>query len=293
MNPVSALRHFLLALQYFTRIPVTGALARWMGWHPTWLPRALGHLPGVGALVGLACAGVLTLALWLLPDVPTVPATAWVAAALATATGQLVTGAFHEDGLADLADGLGGSYDRDRALAIMKDSRIGAFGAIALVMALLIKVALLAAVLQAAPAVLPSNPGRQAAALLGAAALVGAHTCSRLMPIAITAWLSHAAADAPSKSKPIAEHISPASMVTALVWSALVVLCLYATLPQIAWWPPLLGALAGGAAVGWRLQVRLQGFTGDGLGAAQQVGELGFYLVLLAGLAAWIGPATA
>ncbi|RMX08646.1 adenosylcobinamide-GDP ribazoletransferase [Corticibacter populi] len=291
MNPCQGLRHFLLALQYFTRIPVTGGLARWMGYQPEWLPRALGHLPGVGALVGLLSGGVLAAMLWLLPSVQMVPATAWVAALLATSAGLLLTGAFHEDGLADLADGLGGSHERERALEIMKDSRIGAFGAIALAMALLGKVALLAAVVQAASVALPAMAGWQPAALLGGAALLGAHACSRMMPILITAWLPHIGDRPSSKSKPIASHVAASTVLVALVWVALILLLLSIALPHLDWWLPLLGALAGGGLVGWRLKVRLQGFTGDGLGAAQQLGELGFYLVLLAGLGRTGAPA--
>ena len=97
------------------------------------------HFPGVGWLVG----GVVALLTWglqaLLPAGSFAPL---VAATLGTALSVVMTGAFHEDGLADVADGLGGSYNRERALEIMKDSRVGAFGAIAVMLALLCKVAL-------------------------------------------------------------------------------------------------------------------------------------------------------
>ena len=134
-------RHYLLSLQFFTRIPVTGRLADWVGFSPDMLRASAGHFPGVGWLVGGLLAGLSWLLLVFLPDTVMTPL---VVAALGTAAGVLLTGAFHEDGLADVADGLGGSLDRERALIIMKDSRVGAFGAIAVGLALLAKVALLA-----------------------------------------------------------------------------------------------------------------------------------------------------
>ena len=121
-------RHYLLSLQFFTRIPVTGRLADWVGFSPAMLRDSAGHFPGVGWLVGGLLAGLSWLLLAFLPDSMMTPL---VVAALGTAAGVLLTGAFHEDGLADVADGLGGSLDRERALIIMKDSRVGAFGAIA------------------------------------------------------------------------------------------------------------------------------------------------------------------
>ena len=100
---MQSLRHFLLAVQFLTRIPVTGRLADWVGYSPAMLRASAVHFPGVGWLVGAWVAGVLALLLALLP--PT-DAARWVAALFATAAGVWLTGAFHEDGLADTADAL-------------------------------------------------------------------------------------------------------------------------------------------------------------------------------------------
>lgn len=262
------LRHYLLAVQFFTRIPVTGRLARWVGFDAAMLQRSLAHLPGIGALVGAAAALVFAALLWLLPAVAAAP---WVAAIFGTAAGVLLTGAFHEDGLADLADGLGGSYDRERALDIMKDSRIGSFGSIALVLALLAKVALLALLAQA---------DARAAVL----AVWLAHVWSRAMPLWITFRLPHVGDTLRSKSKPIAAHIRPAALGIGACWCLLALALAYALAPAAHWWAAVPGALLGGALVMRKLHKRLQGFTGDGLGAAQQLGEIGCLLALAIGL---------
>ena len=122
---MQALRHYLLAVQFFTRIPVTGRLADWVGYSPAMLRASAAHFPGIGWLAAALSAGVYAALHWALAPNPLAPAVAAVFCTIATV---LMTGGFHEDGLADVADGLGGSYDRERALDIMKDSRIGAFG---------------------------------------------------------------------------------------------------------------------------------------------------------------------
>ena len=104
-----------------------------------------------------------------------------------------------------MADGLGGTQDRERALIIMKDSRVGAFGAIAVVLALLCKVALLALL------------GSVSAAWLGAALFLG-HVVSRTWPLLLIRWLAHVGDAAGSKSKPLADQISGRSLLTAFIW---------------------------------------------------------------------------
>ncbi|MDP1685885.1 adenosylcobinamide-GDP ribazoletransferase [Hydrogenophaga sp.] len=257
-------RHFLLALQFFTRIPVTGRLAEWVGFSPAMLRASAAHFPGVGWIVGAITAAVLWGLLLLLPPVPAAP---WVAAIASTVFGVLLTGAFHEDGLADLADGLGGSMDRSRALEIMKDSRIGSYGAIALVLAVLAKVALLALL-------------AQVDAWLAVVALFAAHVTSRTVPLFVIRTLAHVGDTPQSKSKPLAESIGNAGLAAGLLWWALAMALVEWLLPAAPWALAVLGALVGLAWM-WRLlQRRLQGFTGDGLGATQQVSEVLFYLGL-------------
>ena len=231
------LRHYLLAIQFFTRIPVTGRLAAWVGFSPAMLRASAAHFPGVGVVVGALVAGLTAVLLACLPHSPFAPL---VAAVLGTVLSVMVTGAFHEDGLADVADGLGGSYDRDRALLIMKDSRVGAFGALVI----------------------------------------------RLMP--------HVGDATGSKSKPLADQISIASLLAAGMWCFIALAPVFVAhcaidsgaIHMSTWSPisPLLVALfassLGFAYMGRMLWRRLQGFTGDGLGATQQLCELAVYLGL-------------
>ena len=260
---MQALRHYLLAVQFFTRIPVTGRLAAWVGYSPAMLRASAAHFPGIGWLAGgLSCAVFALLHQGLGAQQPLA---SLVAAVLCTVATVMMTGGFHEDGLADVADGLGGSYDRERALDIMKDSRIGAFGAMALVLALLAKLSLLA--------------------LLGAhslpvalAALVGAHVLSRFWPLLIVRSLPHVGDTARSKSKPLADQISGQALVAALLWCfPPLVLVGYAQHALFLVAPTLLSGLCAAWMARWFAR-RLQGFTGDCLGATQQVSEIGFYL---------------
>lgn len=256
------LRHYLLALQFFSRVPVTGRLADWVGFNHEMLRASAAHFPGVGWLAGAFMGSVFFALLWFLPPVTAAP---WVAAVGATVAGVLFTGAFHEDGLADLFDGLGGSADRVRALEIMKDSRIGSFGAVALVLALLSKVALLALLAQ-------TN------ALLAVFVLFVAQVVSRAAPLWIIFTLPHVGDAAGSKSKPLADQLSLAALLAGGLWTALALLFVGWLFPAAPWWGGLLGTVLAVWVMRAWLWRRLLGFTGDGLGATQQLSEILFYL---------------
>ncbi|MBW8718670.1 adenosylcobinamide-GDP ribazoletransferase [Variovorax paradoxus] len=260
---MNGVRHYLLALQFFTRVPVTGRLAEWIGFSPQMLRASAAHFPGVGWLVGGVGAAVFVLALRGLPGV----AGALAAALLSMAATVLLTGAFHEDGLADVADGLGGSADRSRALEIMKDSRIGAFGAIALVLALGLKAALLA-----------SMAGQGAQAVAGA--IVGAHVLSRLAPLFLIRWLPYVGDSGASKAKPLADAIGGGALLVGVLWSVPAALLMLATQGPARTIAMAVACALAALVMARMFRRRLQGFTGDGLGATQQLCELAIYLAL-------------
>ena len=258
------LRHYLLAVQFFTRIPITGALAQWVGFSPAMLRASAAHFPGVGWLVG---GLVAMLSAGLFAVLPDRPVTALVVAVLGTVASVLITGAFHEDGLADVADGLGGSSDRSRALVIMKDSRVGAFGALALVLVVLAKVALLALIGSVDPGVLVGG-------------LFAAHVASRSFPLLLIRAMVHVGDDAGSKSKPLADQIGTGSLVLAGLWLAVALVLVAVLAPGVALAVPMACATLAWLWM-WRwFHRRLQGFTGDCLGATQQVCEVAFHFGL-------------
>ena len=227
----------------------------------------------MGLLVGLSGAGVYAVAaLWW---------SAPVAAALSMAATLLITGAFHEDGFADVCDGLGGTLNRERAFAIMTDSRIGAFGAIGIIAMLLLKFASLAAF----------RPGP------GAAAIVCAHVVSRAVPLLLMLMLPYAKPQAESKAKPVAQGVGLAELVIgilsallavgvtgALAWQFDITLQLRTVLWFWALALSFAAALACAVPLRAWFRARLGGYNGDCLGASQQVSEVVFYLCLSAAL---------
>lgn len=248
-------RLFFVALQFFTRMPVP----RWVGFEPQWLHDCARHFPAVGLFIGAVAAAVLwATAGWTSP---------MVAAVLSTIATVALTGAFHEDGLADTCDGLGGHVPRERALEIMKDSRIGSYGAAGLVLMLLLKVSVLA-----------SMP-----VLLAVPALLMGHTLSRAMAVVLIGSLPYAGDVDAAKARPLAQTVARGGVAVALLWGLVLSACLVALRPL--WWQPVLLAwLAAGAAAWWCARCwrrRLGGFTGDTLGATQQVAEAAVLLAWL------------
>lgn len=259
------IRHYLLSLQFFTRVPVTGRLAEWVGYSPAMLRASAAHFPGIGWLVGGVVAAVSWLTLSGLQGGNFAPL---VAAVLGTVVSVLMTGAFHEDGLADVADGLGGSLDRERALEIMKDSRVGAFGAIAITLALLLKVALLAQL------------GSLGAPVLCASVFL-AHVVSRTWPLLLIRLLPHVGDLAGSKSKPLADQITLPALGFAGLWCFMALALVGYAQSAINSVAIVSAVLASALAFVWLWRWflrRLAGFTGDCLGTTQQVCELAFYL---------------
>lgn len=238
---------FLLALQFFTRIPVPGS----PHFSSAELNAAARYFPLVGLLVGSLCALVLALGLQLFP----LP----VAIFLSLLASLLITGGFHEDGLADFADGMGGGWEREKILSIMQDSRLGTFGALALIMALGGKFLLL--FFLPLPWLLPL--------------MIASHGISRLN--AISMLLNESYAREEGKAKPLATAMSRPAFLFATTTAAVPFLFL-PSLFLLAL-PPLVLLRLWFAR--W-LRRWLGGFTGDCLGALQQISELLFLLGALA-----------
>lgn len=279
-------REYLLALQFFTRIPVTGRLADWVGYSPDLMRASAAHFPGVGVLVGAVAGGVFALVVAALPDSLF---SSLVAAVISTVATAMLTGAFHEDGLADVADGLGGSADRTRAIEIMRDSRVGAFGALTLVLALLCKVGLLA-LLGSVEGVATDLEVAQGGVnwffngWYACFALALGHVLSRGLPLILIRVLPHVGDGEFSKSKPLADCITRTRLLLGMAW-CVAALALASTLfDAVSLLSGCAWSLLSLLLLGRLYRRRLQGFTGDCLGAAQQVCEIAFYFGLAVAL---------
>jgi adenosylcobinamide-GDP ribazoletransferase len=246
------LRLFLTAIQYFTRVPVPD----WVGHNAAQLNAAARYFP----LVGVAVGGVGALTLFTLSHALPL----WTAVVISTVITLLLTGAFHEDGLADTFDGLGAMANRERALEIMKDSRLGSFGVLALTMVLLLKVSALA-----------EMPVETAA--LG---LIAGHAVSRWCAVIVIWRMQYVRDDESSKAKPLVHELSLVSLTVASL-SGLLPLALIGE-PAIVGIACAIGALLIVSRWFYR---RLRGYTGDALGATQQITEVVFYVGLVGAIA--------
>ena len=248
MRPLDELRYFFTALGYFTRVPVP----RWVGFEREYLNAAARYFPLVGAMVGGVAALIYLAALRVFP--------AGVAVLLSMAATLVMTGAFHEDGLADCVDAFGGAYTREDALRIMHDSRIGAFGAIALVIALALKWQTLTA--------LP--PQRVAWTM------IAAHAASRAFAISYLVTLDYVRAE--GKAKPVAQRMSAASFALAFLFGVSWLFVIDWKLACVT----IVALIVLRFFIGRYFVRRIGGYTGDCLGFAQQVFEIAIYLIGLA-----------
>lgn len=241
----------LLAISFMSRLPVPHDLH----YRTDIMHSALRYFPLVGWIVaGLLVMFWLVLSPWL-GALPTV--------CLLLMASLLLTGALHEDGLADCFDGFYGGFDRERKLTIMKDSRLGTYGTSALVMMLLTRLVLLWSLAQHE---------------LLLAALCLAYPLSRALAITHAQDLTYVSAPGTSKSDPLARPLSSSMLVQLLLFGGVG----FVLLP----WPALVAVIP--ACVLTRTLLKhwmfkhIGGFTGDSLGAAQQFQEMCIYLVLLA-----------
>jgi adenosylcobinamide-GDP ribazoletransferase len=246
---------FLLALQFLTRLPLPADV----GWSPARMAATPRWHAGVGLLVGGATGAVFWAGAVLWPPV--------LAAILATAAGVVLTGAFHEDGLADACDGLGGGATRERALEIMRDSRIGSYGAIGLGLVLGSKVAALTAIGAVSPAV-------------AALALVAGHSAGRGSSVVVIATGRYVRDH--GTGKPVSDGIGAGGLAFALATGLGAVFLMSLAVPWVAVAGALVGLVMGHAVMRQWYERRIGGYTGDCLGATQQTSELGLYMGLLA-----------
>ena len=243
---------FKTAVAFLTRLPMPhpdGAM-------PQNFVRAHRMFPVVGALigavVGLLCLGLRSIGV---PDL--------AAAALALGGSAIITGALHEDGLADIADGFGGGRNRDSKLEIMRDSRLGTYGAVILLVSFAAKISALAAIPDSY--VVP--------------AMIAAQALARGVLPAMSLTLPYARKDG------LARNAGQPDAATSVMAAGLALLI---ALLSLSWSNALCAALVAGVsafAVAWLALRQIGGQTGDVLGGAEQVGETAILVLLAARLA--------
>jgi adenosylcobinamide-GDP ribazoletransferase len=242
---------FKTAIAFLTRLP----LPHPQGATPTVFVRAQRMFPVVGALIG-AAVGLLCLGLRYVgvPDL--------AAAALALGAGAILTGALHEDGLADVADGFGGGRDPAAKLEIMRDSRLGTYGALILLVSFVAKLSALAALPDGH--VVPS--------------LIAAHALARGVLPLMSMKLPYARKDG------LAANAGRPDVATATAAAAFAfVIALLSLSFTNALCAALMAGLSG-AGMAWLAQRHIGGQTGDVLGAAEQIGETAILVLLAARL---------
>ena len=241
---------FFTAVMFYSRIPVP----RNTGFSPAMLNQATRYFPCVGIITGCFGALVWWMAGLLLP--------APLAVLLSMASTILLTGAFHEDGFADFCDGFGGGYTRAKILEIMKDSRIGTYGSIGLVMMLATKYLCLVNI---------------PAAMIPVVFITG-HAFSRLLPVCVIYTSDYVRDDALSKAKPIGHRGTGTAFAVAVLFGLIPL--------RLLPWLPVVVNMATAGLLFWfftrYIRRKLGGYTGDVLGALQQLTEIVFYLGLIA-----------
>ena len=246
---------FFTALMFYTRIPCPKNIDH----NPDYLNKASRYFPLIGWIVGTIS--------FIVYDVSVGVFTPEIAIVLSMIAGILTTGAFHEDGFADVCDGFGGGWTKEKILVIMKDSAIGAYGAIGLVLLFLLK-------FQAVSGVLTTS------SLQNLLLFVAAHSVSRLAAISIVFTHQYSREDASSKSKPIAQSYSWREVIGAFFFGLLPLIVL-----SFFHWQMLLVLVPVFITrffLARYFQKWLDGYTGDCLGATQQVCEIIFYLSCIA-----------
>ncbi|MBV8254327.1 MAG: adenosylcobinamide-GDP ribazoletransferase [Chitinophaga sp.] len=241
---------FLTALMFYTRLPVRVGKT----YNPELLNKATKYLPLVGWITG----GFMLLVVWAFGDIAPRPLTVL----LALSVSIWVTGAFHEDGFADMCDGFGGGWTKERILEIMKDSRIGTYGMLGLLMLMAAKLVSLM--------YLPIH--------IMMLAIIAAQPLSRFTALTIIYTQRYVREDEDSKAKPIAKGITTQDLIFAGVFGLGPFLVVTLYLQNYTLLITILAIFMARLYMARLMQKWIGGYTGDCLGAVQQVSETVIYL---------------
>lgn len=248
---------FLTAIMFYTRIPCP----IWVDHRPDYINASTRYFPVVGWMVGSVYSGVILLLMPLFSPVVTV--------LIALVVSVLLTGAFHEDGFADMCDGFGGGWTKEKILAIMKDSRIGTYGVVGLILLLSVKVLITIDLIYS----LDNN-------LIFVLAIISSHSLSRMMGVMVIFFQPYARDENDqSKAKPVASGINKLDL-SAAALLALVPFVILIIVTKNSLALSLLPMILAAACLMRYFKKWIGGYTGDCLGAVQQVSEVVFLLSL-------------
>ena len=246
---------FLTSIMFYTRIPCPSFIDH----SEEYLNKATRYFPLVGTIVG----SLSFFSFWLTNLI----FNEQISVLISIATGIFITGAFHEDGLADTFDGFGGGWTKEKILEIMKDSRIGTYGAISLILTLLLKVLILYSLILEINFYFSQNIN-----LIIFLIFISYHSLSRLSAINIVFTSGYSRADDQSKSKPVAKNNTYIEIIIAYFWgiTPFIFLCFF-NLQYL----PILPIIWLFSILSTRYLIKhLEGYTGDCLGAVEQLSEL-------------------
>jgi adenosylcobinamide-GDP ribazoletransferase len=262
----------LIALAFLTRIPVSVKV----DFSQEKLNRASRYFSLVGWFVGGISASVFLLFSFILP--------VNIALLVSMLISILLTGSFHEDGLADTCDGFGGGWDKQQKLAIMKDSRLGTYGAVAIWFVLMLKYSLLSQLAQVelaqAELVQPDLVGFD----LVVVALLIAHPLSRSISTSMIYFLPYVTDEEQSKVKPLAEKQYFSDFIISLMIAGIGLVFIGNAMMVMVMVMVMVSLLITFFLLRMLLIKQIGGFTGDTLGATQQISELVIYTVFLVGV---------
>lgn len=245
---------FLTAVMFYTRIPCP----RWVDHNPDYISLSTRYLPLIGWIVGIVYAGSIAALITIFSPL--------VSVVIGLVISVLLTGAFHEDGFADMCDGFGGAWIKEKILVIMKDSRVGTYGVVGLLLLFTLKLA--------ATYELAASMDKLTFVLM----IITSHTLSRAMPVIVIRSLSYARDDSDqAKAKPVATGITSGNLIIAMV------IALIPLIGLLFYSSPFLGLsvipmLILTLYLMWYFKKWIGGYTGDCLGAVQQLSEVVFLL---------------
>lgn len=242
---------------FYTRIPCPS----WVDHSPEYINKSVRYFPMIGWIIGLLSGFGFLAGNWVIGPL--------FASLLFIAISVWFTGAFHEDGFADVCDGFGGGWTKEQILTIMKDSRVGTYAVVGLVLLILIKVSLLI------------EFPEQSQGLMLLLLLINGHTLSRMMAATVIFTHEYVREDESSKVRPVAKSYSRTNVLLVFILGMIPTIVLAFMTGQWWWYLMPFPLYVMKMLLARLFKKKLGGYTGDCLGATQQVVEVVYYLCVV------------